>query len=362
MLLALICALVPCLHGPAHASQVAASAHAAPAILGNWTSKGAEDITLQFQPGRCCMLRGGQPVFFRAEFTTVDESMVVLLERWARWAQLEVRLDDGELRVRVLPLGETPAFTEWLQPGEELVFTSAADVPPELSMQAYPWPTGVEVDADTIASLRQDLADRVTEDQRVRRLVEQGASFQEVEPLMTRVDADNTEFVLAIAAEFGWLDAGRFGAGVADDAFLIVQHSPDLRLMCTALPLVERDVLAGRQGGQAFALLHDRSQLNLGYAQRYGSQLGTLPDGRLVLMPCEDPARVDEFREQLGMRPLAEYLAYWEAGVMPLVDLVAAEGVDALANGELESDAAPLVKPSVEAQPESAPAQSSSPR
>ena len=65
---------------------------------------------------------------------------------------------------------------------------------------------------------------------------------------------------------------------------------------------------AGWFDGQNYALLFDRLQLRLGYLQRYGSQLTTI-DGESLLMPCEDIARVDELRSEVGMGKLAQYLS-----------------------------------------------------
>ncbi len=264
----------------------------APAWLGSWTqvdvAPGAEPQQLWLEPERVGRIRGAAPEFFRARHSESG----VRLERWARFRDLEITLDGERLRVQ--------------EADAALVFERSSRVPAPMRMEPYPLAQGVAVDAGTVAMLARDLAERREVDQSVRT---NGAANDPA--AMQRVDADNTEFLLAIIQEFGWIDAERFGPVSSDAAFLIVQHSPDLRLMCTALPRIEADVRAGRLGGQAFALLHDRVQLNLGYLQRYGSQIGVAEDGRSYLMPCEDLERVDERRAEMGMGPLAEYLAYF---------------------------------------------------
>ena len=70
-------------------------------------------------------------------------------------------------------------------------------------------------------------------------------------------------------------------------------------------------VRADGHDGQNFALLYDRLQLNLGENQRYGSQVGRDEKGEMVVLPLEDRAKVDQFRRELGMGPLAQYLAFF---------------------------------------------------
>jgi len=91
-----------------------------------------------------------------------------------------------------------------------------------------------------------------------------------------------------------------------------VQHSGHIPLMLAALPPIEKDVKAKRLNAQPYALLYDRLQINLGEKQRYGSQLGSNESGELVLMPLEDPARVEELRKEIGIFSLSKYLKFFE--------------------------------------------------
>lgn len=85
--------------------------------------------------------------------------------------------------------------------------------------------------------------------------------------------------------------------------------------MTAALPEIEKDVRAKRlPDGQGYALLYDRLQLMLGRKQCYGSQIGQNDKGKLVVLPLEGRARVDEYRKEMSMPPLADYLALFERG------------------------------------------------
>ncbi len=124
---------------------------------------------------------------------------------------------------------------------------------------------------------------------------------------MATVDADNTKYLIELVREVGWIDVERFGAPAAGNAFLIVQHSGNLPLMLAALPPIEKDVKAKRLDAQQYALLFDRVRVMLGERQRYGTQLGSNPQGELVVIPLESRERVDELRKELGLFPLGDY-------------------------------------------------------
>ena len=264
-----------------------------PEWTGCWSATDGSGQVLLLEDRRAGWLRQGRPGFYRLHADGAD----LTLERWSNLTELGVHLDDED-RLHV-------------EGSEPDVVLERCPVPAELLVEPYEWPAGVPVDADTARSLARDLAARHVEDQRVRRFEGQPSQAQLGE--MRRVDGDNVEFLKSVVAELGWIDAVRFGAEASDTAFLIVQHCSDLRLMRTALPLIEADVRAGRLSGQNYALLFDRLRLNLGYLQRYGSQIGRSEELGQVLMPCEDFERIDERRAEVGMGPLADYLDLFRA-------------------------------------------------
>ncbi len=93
-----------------------------------------------------------------------------------------------------------------------------------------------------------------------------------------------------------------------DAAFLIVQHAVhDTAFMRAMLPLITESHRRGDLDGGAVALLTDRVEVKAGRPQIYGTQL-SLHDGRWVLDPIKDSARVDERRAAMGLPPLAQFL------------------------------------------------------
>jgi hypothetical protein len=64
----------------------------------------------------------------------------------------------------------------------------------------------------------------------------------------------------------------------------------------------------GQAPGDAVALLTDMTRVAEGQRQLYGTQI-IIEDGKLVVQPIEDEARVNERRAALGISTLAEYIA-----------------------------------------------------
>lgn len=56
------------------------------------------------------------------------------------------------------------------------------------------------------------------------------------------------------------------------------------------------------------ALMEDRINCFEGHPQRYGTQITTDKDGHRHVYTLENPAKVDEWRKEMGMSPLDVYL------------------------------------------------------
>lgn len=184
-------------------------------------------------------------------------------------------------------------------------YKKLSNVPAELDFSPLKLGSPKTLPEPKLKEIRDELARRIVEDQAVRTKSERQGD-------MATVDADNTKYLRALVTDLGWIDAKRFGKQTASNAFLIVQHSGDLRLMQAALPEIEKDMKAGVGDPQDYALLYDRLKLKLGERQRYGSQIGQDKDGNPVVLPLEDKAKVEEFRKAIGLFPLSEYLKFFE--------------------------------------------------
>ncbi|KJK58129.1 DUF6624 domain-containing protein [Saccharothrix sp. ST-888] len=125
-----------------------------------------------------------------------------------------------------------------------------------------------------------------------------------------RLTARHGERLDEAMAAHGWPTAELVGPEAARAAWLIAQHA-DRRadIQRRALDLLTAAVEAGRADARDLAFLHDRTLVNEGRPQRYGTQIGAVVDGAPVPWPCEQPDRVDELRAGVGIEPFAVYTA-----------------------------------------------------
>lgn len=125
-----------------------------------------------------------------------------------------------------------------------------------------------------------------------------------------RLTARHGDRLSEIMAEHGWPTERTVGADAARAAWLVAQHADrQLDVQRRAVALMAEAVASGAASARDLAFLQDRLAVNEGRAQRYGTQIGAVADGRPVPWPCEDPDRLDERRAEVGIEPFDEYTA-----------------------------------------------------
>ncbi|MDN0195176.1 DUF6624 domain-containing protein [Streptomyces sp. S.PNR 29] len=108
----------------------------------------------------------------------------------------------------------------------------------------------------------------------------------------------------------GWPTADLVGPEAARAAWLLAQHADrQLGVQRRALRLLEQAVADGKAGPRELAFLRDRTLVNEGREQIYGTQIAGVRDGAPVPWPCREPGRVDELRAEVGIEPFAAYVA-----------------------------------------------------
>jgi hypothetical protein len=123
------------------------------------------------------------------------------------------------------------------------------------------------------------------------------------------IDERNTRRLRAIIESHGWPGSDLVGEQAADAAWLLVQHSDhDAAFQQRCLELMREAAARGVASTKNLAYLEDRVRIASGRPQLYGTQLERR-GGRLAPTEIEDPEHVDERRAQVGLGPLAEYLA-----------------------------------------------------
>ncbi|MFL6258131.1 MAG: DUF6624 domain-containing protein [Thermoanaerobaculia bacterium] len=242
---------------------------------------------------------------------------------------------------RVCRFGRDSVFT-WQGDGQSLVFHDMSlqethhlfrlqHKPAALELNNLHLPAGVVLGEERIASIRREIDSRKQRDQESLHGQSGGSlsggsapSWLQTNSVQESIPSkgdfrfaanvtENTEYIRRLISEVGWIDVARFGYPTSNSAFLLVQHSWDPALMLAVLPHLKQDVDAGRMETDTYALMFDRLQLSLGLRQRYGSQVASDESGAIVVLPTEDPSKVDSLRAEVGLIPLKEYLQVFGA-------------------------------------------------
>lgn len=133
-----------------------------------------------------------------------------------------------------------------------------------------------------------------------------GAAYTRIHRRLDSVHVAHERRLSVMFDARGFPSAARVGPDAVQAAYRLVQQS-DSALQARALPFVERAYHRGDLDGDAVASLTDRVRGNAGRPQLYGTQ-GMIVNGRFILRPIEDSARVDARRDSLGLPPLHVYL------------------------------------------------------
>jgi hypothetical protein len=113
-----------------------------------------------------------------------------------------------------------------------------------------------------------------------------------------------------IIAEHGWPTIAMVGADGASAAWLVAQHADhDLAFQQAAVELLRTAVIGGQGDPIDLAYLEDRTSVNGGQPQVWGTQV-RCRDGRPdPATPIVDQGTVDERRAAVGLGSLADYHA-----------------------------------------------------
>ena len=124
-------------------------------------------------------------------------------------------------------------------------------------------------------------------------------------------DSINIVKVEEIVDKYGWLGPEIIGEQGNKTLFLVIQHA-DIKTQERYLPVLKEAVKEGRAKASYMALLEDRILLAQGKKQIYGSQLEMdMKTNKYILSPMIDPDNVDKRRAKVGLKPLSEYLQFW---------------------------------------------------
>ena len=133
-------------------------------------------------------------------------------------------------------------------------------------------------------------------------------SIAEAEALheMQRVDKLNQEQICKILDSRGFVGSDKVGDAVGT-FWAVIQHS-DVNIQKKYLPLFQEAAQKGDIAKEGVAMMEDRINMFEGKPQRYGSQIEEDEHGNPRLYQLLDESKVDEWRSEMGMEPLKDYL------------------------------------------------------
>ena len=107
----------------------------------------------------------------------------------------------------------------------------------------------------------------------------------------------------------GWPKKSQVGNLAASAAFFVLQHS-NAGAQEKYIGMFEASCRNNEGNWQQYALMFDRMRMNQNKPQRYGTHhyLDPAAGNTNELYPLEDEAKVDEWRKEIGLEPLQQYL------------------------------------------------------
>jgi hypothetical protein len=159
--------------------------------------------------------------------------------------------------------------------------------------------------AGSNAALRDELRAMAKEDQELR---QRWLKDQQNPALLNEMKAMSEKQVARlreIIKQYGWPGRTLVGDNGMSDAWLIAQHGGK-EFLHETLPLMKEAVDKHELEGGLYATSLDRTLIQDGKKQLYGSQFDTKGD-KCEPLPIEDPEHVEERRKAIGLGPLDEY-------------------------------------------------------
>jgi hypothetical protein len=128
---------------------------------------------------------------------------------------------------------------------------------------------------------------------------------------MGKSDSINLIKVKAVLDKYGWVGPDVVGSKGNSTLFLVIQHADSLT-RDQYLPMMRAAVKKGKAQPSQLALMEDRSALEHGKKQIYGSQLARdEKTNKYYFRPIEDEANVDKRRAAVGLGSLEDYAKQW---------------------------------------------------
>jgi hypothetical protein len=153
----------------------------------------------------------------------------------------------------------------------------------------------------------------------VRKLGADSPVVTAVRRLQKMINEKNLRELEILLVNKGWPKRSEVGPEAADAAFFVLQHS-NAEAQQKYISMFEKCCKENEASWQQYALMFDRMRMNQNKPQRYGTHTYLDPKaGRTnELYPLEDESKVDEWRKEIGLEPLNDYLSRFNIKYVPV--------------------------------------------
>jgi len=143
----------------------------------------------------------------------------------------------------------------------------------------------------------------------VRKLGPDSPVVSAMRRLQAMQNQKNLEELEVLLQEKGWPKRSQVGPEAAGAPFFVLQHS-NASAQEKYLPMFEKCCRENEADWQQYALMFDRMRMNQNLPQKYGTHynLDNRATNERILYPLEDETKVDEWRKEIGLEPLKDYL------------------------------------------------------
>ncbi len=143
----------------------------------------------------------------------------------------------------------------------------------------------------------------------VRKLGPDSPVVSAMRRLQAMQNQKNLEELEVLLREKGWPKRSQVGPEAAGAPFFVLQHS-NASAQEKYLPMFEKCCKENEADWQQYALMFDRMRMNQNLPQKYGTHynLDNRATNERILYPLEDETKVDEWRKEIGLEPLQDYL------------------------------------------------------
>ncbi|MHC1730677.1 MAG: DUF6624 domain-containing protein [Bacteroidales bacterium] len=131
-------------------------------------------------------------------------------------------------------------------------------------------------------------------------------ALRRMQSMQNEKNLEELEILLEIK---GWPEKSQVGREASEAPFYVLQHSNALAQE-KYIRLFEAVCRKGEGNWQQYALMFDRMRMNQNLLQKYGTHfiLDNRATGVRKLYPLEDETRVNEWRKEIGLEPLKDYM------------------------------------------------------